>query len=78
MKSNEEIYHGMGFTDEMMIPKHLVMTLMHKAQEEQAKNLQQAHVMQSVCPNCKSESVSKHGKDNWCDDCGNVWRQTVA
>lgn len=40
--------------------------------------LRKHHVMQSVCPNCKSESVTKHGNDNWCDDCGNVWRQTVA
>ena len=49
MKSNEEIYKAMGFTDEMLIPKHLVMTLMHKAQEEQAKNLQQSNVNKSAC-----------------------------
>ena len=35
-------------------------------------------VMQSVCPNCKSESITKASGSNWCDDCGNVWRQTVA
>jgi hypothetical protein len=67
MKSNEEIYHEMGFTNEMMIPKHLVMTLMHKAQEEQAKNLQQADVIKSVCLHEWDESSHNVHK---CTKCG--------
>ena len=41
------------------------------------ENLHKSVVIKSVCPKCKSESVTKASGNNWCDDCGNVWRQTV-
>lgn len=81
----ERILKDENDTLEKLLNKRNELDLLIKRQqelvwekEEEIELLRKPVVMQPVCPTCKSESITKASGSNWCDDCGNVWRQTVA